>query len=369
MLVDEAPPAGLTCVSSGYPVRRLLPLLALVACSEYDLGSASSEPDKPDRADTDVTPVDTSATVDTSTDTDGDTTAVQDDSGGDPDTDTDTPVDVPDGKIDVVLLIDVAYIYDCYHANLATNTDALVNALLDSGANVAISIATYDDYQVSGEWYAASGGLPYALLKQVTTDRSALLSVASGLSLDWGGDGPGTGLEAIVQATSGDGYDQDCDGRIDATTDIRPFNARSSDVFGGAATGSAVTSTPGTGTKPGVGFRDGSKRVVVILAENTFRDQAESHNFPTGSCSAAKTITSAVNGLSSVDAKFLGVNAYEFQDIDPALQGQLVDIARSTSSQIDADSDGAYDDVAVLSGSWDWPATEVVMKAIFDLAR
>ncbi|MDP2309508.1 MAG: hypothetical protein Q8P18_26030 [Pseudomonadota bacterium] len=351
-------------------MRGLALLFALAACSEYDLGNASDDPKTPDRRDTDTPPVDTSTTPDTSTDTDSGTVVVPDDTGDDTTPpDTDTPVDVPDGKIDVVLLIDVAYIYDCYHADLPANTDALVRALLDSGANVAVSIATYDDYQVSGEWYAASGGLPYALLQQITTDRSGLLAAASRLSLDWGGDGPGTGLEAIVQATTGDGYDQSCDGRFDATTDIRPFNARSSDAFGGGATGSAVTSTPGTGTKPGVGFRDGSKRVVVILAENTFRDQGESHDFPTGSCSAAKTITAAVNGLTSVDAKFLGVNAYEFQDIDTALQGQLVDLARSTSSQIDADNDGAYDDVAVLSGSWDWPATDVVMKAIFDLAR
>lgn len=358
-------------------MRRLLPLLAIAACSEYDLGTSPDEPGGKGRPDTDAPVTDTDTTEDTDTDTDSGTGVIPDsgapDSGipdsGTPDSGDDTPVDVPDGKIDVVLIIDVAYVYDCYHADVAVHTDALVNALFDSGANVAVAIATFDDYQVSGQWFAASGGLPYALLQQLTTDRSRLLSAASALSLEWGGDGPGSGLEALVQATGGDGYDQDCDGRFDSATDVRPFNARASDAFGGGTTGSAVTTTPGTGTRPGVGFRDGSKRIVVLLAENTFRDQAESHDFPTGSCAASKTRTAAANSLTSVDAKFLGVNAYEFQDIDTALQEQLVDLARSTSSQIDADGDGAYDDVAVLSGSWDWPATEVVMGAIFDLAR
>ncbi|MES2643174.1 MAG: hypothetical protein V4850_27065 [Myxococcota bacterium] len=344
---------------------RLLLFLVLAACSEYDLGKTPDEPGGKGRPDTDIPDTDTDTTADSGPGPDSGMTTVPDDTAPD----TDIPVDVPAGKIDVVLIVDVAYVYDCYHADVAVHTDALVNALLDSGADVAVAIATFDDYQVSGEWFAASGGLPYVLGQQLTTDRARLLSAASRLGLEWGGDGPGSGLEALVQATSGDGYDQDCNGRFDSTTDVRPFNARGSDAFGGSATGAAVTTTPGTGTRPGVGYRDGSKRVVVLLAENTFRDQAESHDFPSGSCSAAKTRTAAVTAMASVDAKFLGVNAYEFQDIDTALQEQLVDLARSTSSQIDADGDGAYDDVAVLSGSWDWPATDVVMGAIFDLAR
>ncbi len=348
-------------------MRRLLPLLALAACSDYDLGKATDEPAERDRPDSDAPPVDTSAATDTAPPGDSGTVVVPDTGE---DTDTDPPVvDVPDGKIDVVLIVDEAYVYDCYHADVATHTNDLVAALLDSGANVAIALASFDDYQVSGEWWAATGGLPYTLLQQLTTDRSLLLAAASGLSLEWGGDGPGTGLEALVQATSGEGYDQDCDGRFDATTDVRPFNARASDAFGGGVTGSAVSTTPGTGPRAGVGFRDGSKRVVVLLAENTFRDRAEGHGLPTGSCAASGMRTTAIDALVAAEASFLGVNAYEFQDIDPALQGQLEEIARSTGSRIDADHDGAIDDVAVLSGSWDWPATDVVKDAIFDLAR
>jgi hypothetical protein len=343
-------------------MRRLLfaPLL-LLSCSDYDLGKTGDEPnDRP--------PKDTSA-PDTDTDTTGrDTHAA--DSGGVTVPDTDEPTyDLPDGKVDVVLIVDVTYVYDCYHADVATHTSAVVAELLGSGANVAVAIASFDDYQVDGEWWASFGGLPYKLDQQLTTDLTRLQSAAAGLSLEWGGDGPGTGLEAIAQVADGDGYDQDCDGRYDSTTDIKPFNARSTDAFGGSVNGTAVESTPGTGTRSGVGWRDGSKKVVVVLAENAFRDRNEGHGTPSGACTPVVTRTAAINALTAADAKFLGVNAYEFQDIDPLLQEQLEEIAQGTSSKIDADHDGARDDVAVLAGDWDWPATPILTQAIFDLVR
>lgn len=344
---------------------RPLPLLilGLFACSDYDLGQKGGEPGARDPRDSGApdTDQDTLEDTDPGTETGGGT--IPDDTD-----DTDIPVEVPDGRIDVVLIIDEAYVYDCYHAEIGPRSYEVASALIGSGANVAVAIASYDDYQVSGEWYAASDGVPYRLEQQLTTDLTLLQAASNGLELEWGGDGPGSGLEALIQVADGDGYDQDCDGTYDRATDIKPFNARSSDAFGGSATGSADTSTPGTGTRSGVGWRDGSKRVVVLLAENTLRDRAESHDFPSGSCTATQGRTAVASALTAIDAKFLGVNAYEFQDIDTALQEQLVDLARSTSSKIDADGDGAVDDDAVLYGSWDWPSTGVLVQAIWDVA-
>lgn len=342
---------------------RLVPLALLFAsCSDYDLGQTSDKPGREPEADT--APVDTDGGTTT-----GDTDVHDSGVVTDTDTTTDTPTQVPSGKIDVVLLMDIAYIYDCYHADLPLNTNALLDALYASGADVAVSIATYDDYYVSTEWFTATDGKPYILEEQLTTDKSRLVSIANRLDLSWGGDGPGSGYEALAQVADGAGYDQDCDGQLDSTTDIRPFNARSSDAFAGGVGGSADTSTPGTGTRPGVGWREGSKRIVVLFAENANRDRDEGHEFSFAGCSATKTRSAAADKLGTVEARFLGVNAYEFQDEDPLLQEQLVAIANQTHSLIDADHDGAYDDDAVLSGSWDWPATDVLVAAIWDLAR
>lgn len=339
---------------------RALSLLLLTACSDYNV-NGDNKPAK-GRNHVDAHDVDTGASQD-SVPTD-DT-----DSGSDTVTDTGTEIEPPPkGKIDVVLLIDVAYWYDCYHADLPVESQALISALLGSGANVAISIATFDDYNVDGEWNTALGGLPYIMKQQLTTDAGLLASAASQLELVWGGDGPGTGFEAIAQASKGDGYDQDCNGKYDADYDIKPFNQRGSDAFNGNVKGTANSATPGTGTVPGAGFRDGSKRIVVAFAENAFRDKDEGHKFPAGSCSAVNTRAATIAALQTVGAKFLGVNAYEFQDEDPVLQEQIEAIANGTHSKIDGDGDGAVDDPAVLYGSWDWPATSVLVNAIWDLA-
>jgi hypothetical protein len=276
---------------------------------------------------------------------------------------------VPDGKVDVALLIDVAYVYSCYHAELPTRTQELTRALLNSGADVSIAIASFDDYNVDGEIFAKWGGLPYLLEQQLTDDQGLLDAAGGRLSLDWGGDGEGSGFEAIYQAVKGKGYDQDCDGRYDSSYDVKPFSDSSNDAFNGGVNGTEDASTPGTGDNPGVGFRNGSKRVVVLITENNIRDKAYGHKIPTGVCPGVASRSDAGEAMMNMDAKFLGINAYEFQDMDPTLQQQLEDMADRTNSRIDADNDGQYDDVAVLSGSWDWPPVQQTVQAIWDLAR
>ena len=333
--------------------RPLLAVALVSGCSDYGLNRGNSGPDgkqhDPEEQDPPTeTAVDSAPLAETG--------------------DTVVPAEgVPEGRIDVVLIEDVAYFYDCYHADLAGETDALIDALFDSGADVAMSIASYDDYQVDGEWFASTNGLPYVLEEQITTDESLLHTAAAGLSLEWGGDGPGSGLEALVQVAQGHGYDQDCDAGWDAKTDIRPFATSSSDPFGGTVAGADDSATPGTGSIGGVGFRKDSKRVIVLIAENTLRDATEGHEVPTGTCPGIGTRDDAEHRMLDIGTKFLGVNAYEFQDIDPVLQQQLEDLADTTSSHIDRDLDGAQDDQAVLYGSWDWPPTEQLVQAIWDL--
>lgn len=330
-------------------------LLLLSACSDYDIQRKSEHPGPDTRPELQDSAGSKESTPTTSDSTPG---TVTDDT---------PPEDVPEGRIDVVLLIDVAYFYDCYHADLAQRSDELINALFDSGADVAVALATYDDYNVSGEWYARDGGLPYSLVQQLTTDRTPLLSAASTLKLEWGGDYQGSGYEAIRQAAGGGGYDQDCDQGYDASTDVRPFQSSASDAFSGHTTGSENTSVTGTGTTPGVGFRSGSTRIVILFSENALRDRDLGHDYPTGTCPSGAGRTEAIGALNHINAKFLGVNAYEFQDIDGTLQDQLENLAQQTGSFIDYDGDGAVDDLAVLYGDWDWPATHKVVDAVWDL--
>lgn len=335
---------------------RWLPAIVLLSCSEYDLAAQGEVTPNPPGPRQDHDPdADSAEVVDTS----------DSDSGG-----GELPgEEVPEGKVDVVLVIDVAYWYDCYHADLALNTTALVDALLDSGADVAIAIVGFDDYYVDGEWYTAWDGHPYTFGTQVTTDRGRLHAVASGLELAWGGDGPGDGYEALRQAAAGTGYDQDCDGKNDTTTDIAPFRKSGGDAFGGKVAGLYDSAVVGTGDEGGIGLRKNSKRVFVIATENGIREAKYGDEMPKGACPDGATKGDAVTALQAVDAQLLGINAYEFWDIDTKPQEQLEAMATTLGSKIDKDGDGKQNDLAVYGQDWNWPATSVIVDAIWQLAE
>ena len=331
--------------------------VAALGCSDYELSQGTDKATPVDSGDPEHNP-----RADTS-----DTTVDDNDSGATqiPDDEDD---EVPGGKIDVVLVVDIAYLYDCYHADLPQQTTALIDALFDSGADVAIGAVKYDDYYVDDEWYTAWEGYPYQLVQQLTTDRSTAKASVGTLELEWGGDDPGDGHEALLQVATGLGYDQDCDRKYDDHYDIKPFASSSSDAFGGGAGSLQQSGVPGSGTLAGIGWRAGSKRVAVLVIENDIRDQTLGDEMP-GGCPGAASKGDAVNAMQSMDIEFLGINAYEFQNEDPRPQQQLEALATSMGSHIDADNDGARDDLAVLGGSWDWPATAKIVSAIWDLAQ
>jgi hypothetical protein len=333
---------------------RWLPVV-FAACSDYDLAEGNSPAGRrPGGSDTFLPDAEIGAIGDSADTSRGDT-----DLPGEP---------VPEGKIDVVLRIDIAYFYDCYHADLALNATALVDALFDSGADVAVGIATFDDYNVDGEWYTAWGGEPYTFISQLSTDRSRALAAAGRLSLEWGGDGPGTGYEALLQAAEGKAYDQDCDGKLDGGYDIAPFQSGKGDAFGGKVGGNYDSGVPGTGSEGGIGFRKNSKRVVVLVTENGLREARYGDAMPGGTCPAGANKSEAVRALTAIDARLLGVNAYEFWDIDDKPQEQLEAIASQTGSKIDKDGDGKKNELAVFGEDWNWPATAVLVSAIWQLA-
>lgn len=338
---------------------RLVPLVAVAAfaCSDYELTQGTDKTGQQDSGGRDFNPRD-----------DTDDTQVDDTDSGAVDNPDTAEDDVPDGKIDVALVIDIAYLYDCYHANLQVQTAALIDSLFDSGADVAIGAVTYDDYFVDNEWYTAWEGYPYTMVQQLTTDRATAKTSMSTLELEWGGDDQGDGHEALLQVAAGLGYDQDCDGKYEEYYDIKPFNSTAGDAFGGNSGALAKSGVPGSGTTAGIGWRTDSKRVVILVIENDIRDRSYGDEMP-GGCPSAATKSDAVTALKNADIEFLGINAYEYQHEDPRPQEQLEALATSVGSKIDADGDGSRDDLAVLSGSWDWPATPKIVSAIWDLTK
>ncbi len=270
-------------------------------------------------------------------------------------------------RVDIFLLVDTAYSYSCWHPDIPTFVDQLVTELFARYDNMALGFGIYDDYASYG--WNASGGVPFQIAHQISTDAASIRSAASGLSMIYGGDGPGSTYEAIYQAATGDGYDQTCDAAYDATTDIKPFHSVSDDAFSGEVEGSYNAEVMGTGDLPGVGFREGAQPIFFVAADNRIRDASYGDSMPSGACFGGAGFDDAVGAINDMDAKFLGINVYEYWSSDGTLQGQLNNLAEATNSYIDIDGDGAKTNPAALYGSWDWPAISTVVDAMWDLAE
>lgn len=269
--------------------------------------------------------------------------------------------------VDVFLLADDAYSYSCYHPEHTTFIPELAAELFSRVAESTFGFGTYDDYKMDGENWASTTGNPYQMRVQQTTDESLVNSEAISASMVYGGDSYGSGYEAVYQVMTGIGYDQSCDGDFDSGYDILPFIADSSDAFLGAVAGSNDPSVEGTGDQPGTGFREAAVKIVILGADNTIRDARQGHDVPTETCDDPAGFEEAVESIGDMNARFLGINVYEYQSSDHTLQEQLEELAEATASYIDKDGDGTNDDLAVLSGSWDWPAATEVVDAIEDL--
>ena len=266
-------------------------------------------------------------------------------------------------QLDVFILIDTAYSYSCYRPNLPTAMSNLAREIYAHFDNVAVGFGTFDDYAA----YASATGTPFTLVHQVSTDETSVVASATGLSsMVYGGDAEGSVYEALYQVATGTGFDEDCDGSI-ASTDVAPFRAKSSDAFGGGAAGTYDASVKGTGTKGGVGWRDNSGRAIILGTDNLLRNPDDGDAVPSDTCFDAAGSVSASAELAKLDAKVLSVSFYEWYATDPTVDEELTALAQSTDSYIDADGDGAIDDEALITGSWDWPATSVLIEGLEDL--
>jgi hypothetical protein len=269
--------------------------------------------------------------------------------------------------VDIFLLVDTAYSYSCYHPRIPDFLEQLVEYLLLVYDDLALGFGTYDDYAIPG--WNASGGLPYKMAHQISTDGDSILEEARLHNMVYGGDAAGSAFEALYQASTGAGFDHNCNSSFDSSHDVKPFYAEATDAFGGECSPSYDVDVEGTGKRKGVGFRPGSLPVFMLAADNHMRDVDMGDDMPEGTCGVAASRADAVSAIRSLGAKVLGINVYEYWSSDTTLLGQLTALAESTDSYIDADDNGIKDDPAVLWGSWNWPPIESVVDALWDLAE
>ncbi len=265
---------------------------------------------------------------------------------------------------DIAFLLDTTGSMGGTISGMKSEYSGIVSALSSALPDAEYGVATFDDYAYAGYGSSASGDRPFILQQQITSDVSQVQSSLSGISLHYGGDGPESGMEALYQALSGQGFDQDCDNSFDSGTDVRPFLSKSSDAFGGAGGQSYSASTAGGGTGGGMGFRDYALPVIVYATDNYMRDPDNGYGAPPA-CSNPAGKSEVVGAANHFGAYLIGISVS-----GSTPKSQMQALADATSSYADTDGDGAADDRLVFTwtGSSSTLRTTIV-NAVSDLVE
>lgn len=264
---------------------------------------------------------------------------------------------------DVAFLLDTTCSMTSTLNGVANEFSQIVSQLASVLPDAEYGVATFDDFYYGS--YGYSGDKPFTLNQQITSDTGRIQTVLSSLRVHNGGDGPESSMHALWEALSGTGYDQNCNGRYDSSTDVLPFMASSSDPFGGSG-GQAYSSTyAGGGTVGGMGFRDYALPVIVYATDNYMRDPDSSnrnYNGTPGGCPTDGGSSDVVRAASDIGAYLIGIG------VGSTPISQMNTLADSTNSYADTDGDGHADDRLVFT--WSGSSSTLrstIVNAISDL--
>ncbi len=253
---------------------------------------------------------------------------------------------------DIGFIIDTTCSMSGTISAVASEFSQIVTDLVSTLPDAEYAVGGHDDYAYGG---FGSPGIdkPYYLMQEVTSDQTAIQNGLNALTTHSGNDGPESGMAALHMAASGMGYDQDCSGTYDSTTDVYPFVADATnpdlDPFGGGGGQWYDSSTVDGGMNGGMGFRDYSLPVIVIADDNYLRDPSSSnpmYNQAPGGCPLDSTEADTVAAFLDIGARLVGVS------VNGTLpQPQLISIADQTNSFADLNGDGVADEETVETWS------------------
>ena len=261
---------------------------------------------------------------------------------------------------DIVFLLDTTGSMGGVITSMSSEFGAIVSTLSTTIPDAQYGFATYNDYFYSN--YGSSGDLPFVLEQQITSDTTLVQSSISSASPHGGNDGPESGMEALYQALTGAGYDQNCDGSYQANTDVLPLIANSSDPFYGAGGESYNAASAGGGDRGGMGFRDGALPVIVYATDNYLRDSGAGYGTP-GGCHIDASGADVVGAANDVGAFLIGVGT------NGTPITQMNNLADATGSFADTNGDGVANERLVFqySSSSSSGFRSTITEAIEDL--
>jgi hypothetical protein len=257
-------------------------------------------------------------------------------------------LDVGVQRIDVAFLPDLSAGMDTPEVQDAFQL--VLDALPGLAPSPAAASAGYSDYAY-GAFGRPGYDKPWVVFRPITTDLSLVSDAVDAVREHDGGDAVSATYEALYQAAKGAGYDLDCDGTLDALTDVPPFLSDPDDPFGGSTPGPADPSLPGAGERGGLGFREGSVIYVVIASDQDLRDPESSDTILNGSpggCPQDAGHGDAVTALLD-----LGYAYPVFLDLGNGTNlGQAERLAWDAGASADLDGDGVGEPFAAAWNPW-----------------
>lgn len=175
------------------------------------------------------------------------------------------------GGLDVVFLVDttgdMGSVLTALQQGLAST---VIPAIRASYGDSEFAIASFRDYPFSMYGDPTYGDFPYKVIQALTSDVTVVQASANGLSLGYGGDSPESGTAALWAL----------------------------------ATGNSLTWPSGVTPASTIGFRSGSRRIVVVITNADFHNDYQTQ-FPYSFTSPV--FSDAVTAMNAIGAKVTGI--------------------------------------------------------------
>lgn len=271
-------------------------------------------------------------------------------------------------RADVAFLLDTTMSMTDEAASLRLAFSDITERLALTVPDTAFGFATFEDYVLASTGTDSTGALPFRMQQQITTSTSLMESALSYVEHHAGGIGgdyPESTIEALYQALTGAGYDQNCNTIFDERQDVRPFDADPEDPFGGIGGEHNDESTPGGGELGGMGFREHALPVIIYAADDLLKDMDDADSYAMAyGCPQDAGMTDVFAAAQELGAYLIGICSPGQGYCRP----QMEQIAEGTGTMGDLDGDGLADDPLVFdwqTGSDD--TTELLAGAVEQL--
>ena len=237
-------------------------------------------------------------------------------------------------RADVAFILDntmsMEPVIDAFESQLG----AIAGGLSGTIPDLTIGFARHEDYRPD----PFTDSRPFRMQQQQTSDIAlASATIAAPLPhISGGSDWEEASLEALYQAASGTGYDQNCNASFDLSEDVPPFVPSPLDAFFGTAAGTYNPSIPGTGELGGMGFREGVLPIFVSATDAGMKDP-DAGLWSPGGCPRDATLYDAVNEVLNLGGKFVGVEVLSGGLTSPLSQMEALAIITDSYGDLDGD--------------------------------